>query len=100
MTDVTFHPIDDDLPNTGPDLTADECPCPKPDDQYLMQVDCGTASLVHAACGKRPAPWAGDAVSMAPVPVTLHWHTSTDYWTGEVDAYGDITINGLTGGAA
>lgn len=100
MSDLTFRPTDDDPRNADPDPTVNECQCPNRDDQYLMEVDCGAASLVHAACGKRPGSWVDDAVSMAPVPVTLRWHTDTDYWTGEVDTYADITVNGLTGGAA
>jgi hypothetical protein len=92
---LSFEPADlpcvDDVPIDAY-LT---CQCPNADDQYLMEVDAGSVGLKHAACGRPVGDWAEDALSMQPVPVTLHWHASTDYWTGEVDAYGDITINGL-----
>lgn len=86
----------------APDLSDFECRCPDPDDQYLMEVDCGSVDFRHAACGKRPGSWADDAFGMQPVAVTLRWHSSRDRWTGEVDAYGDVTVNGLeaTGTAA
>lgn len=84
------------LEDASEDVDNHDCQCIDPDDQYLMEVECGSVSFVHAACGKQPGPWADEAFGMEPVPVTLHWHASTDYWTGEVDAYGDVTINGLT----
>lgn len=86
---VPFH----EGPESADDL---ECRCPNRDDQYLMEVDCGSVYFTHAACGKPPGLWADDALSMQSVPVTLRWHATKDSYTGEVDdAYGDITINGL-----
>lgn len=93
---LAFEPVDPaDVDSDVPDDAYHDCQCTDPDDQYLMEVDAGAVGFVHAACGKRPGDWADDAFSMQPVPVTLHWHFSTDYWTGEVDAYGDVTVNGL-----
>lgn len=90
-----FEPVqDDDVSDRGPDPT--ECLCPTPDDQYLMEVDCGSVYFKHVACGRPPGSWADEAFSMQPVAVTLHWTQDTDYWTGEVDAYGDITVNGIS----
>jgi hypothetical protein len=91
---ISFEPVTTEVAD-GPDLNDMTCQCKDADDQYLMEVDVGAVGFVHAACGKPPGDWAEDAFSMQPVPVTLHWQASTDYWTGEVDAYGDITVNGL-----
>jgi len=73
-----------------------ECPCPDPDDQYLMQIDCGTVFLTHKACGKQPRPWIDDAFGTDELPVTLHWHhhapTAAD---DNEDSWGVFTVNGL-----
>ncbi|MFJ1782450.1 hypothetical protein ACIOKA_37725 [Streptomyces anulatus] len=93
---INFESVD---PPTGDeeDLTDayTTCQCPQPDDQYLMEVDAGSVMLRHAACRRPAAEWTDDGYSMDPIPVTLHWHATTDYWTNEVDAYGELTINGL-----
>ena len=94
---LAFEPVDPtDTDDDIPDDAYGGCQCPTPDNQYLMEVDCGSVNFVHAACGKQPGDWADESFHMPPVPVTLHWHVSRDYWTNEVDAYGDITINGLS----
>jgi hypothetical protein len=82
-------------PETAPDPSARECPCPEPDDQYLMQIDAGTVFLTHKACGKPPRAWLDDAFGTHEMPVTLHWHV--DGPTGaddDVNSYGLFTING------
>lgn len=91
---INFEPSGEPLEDI-PELDDLTCQCEKPDDQYLMEVDAGSVSFTHAPCGKPPGPWADDAFSMQPVAVTLHWTSDRDYWTGEVDAYGDITVNGI-----
>lgn len=80
----------------APDPTVDrECPCPDPDDQYLMQIDAGTVYLTHKACGKHPRSWLDDAFGTDEIPVTLTWHrhgpTAAD---DNEDSYGLLTING------
>ncbi|MFF1713548.1 hypothetical protein [Streptomyces sp. NPDC058268] len=72
-----------------------ECTCVPPDDQYVLEIESGSVFLVHAACEKPAQPWTDDSYSLCPTPVTLTWHSSRDYWTGEVDAVGELTINNL-----
>lgn len=71
-------------------LHPDTCPCVNPYDQYLMEIDCGTAVFIHAVCGKPPGPWFEDAFTMRPVAVTLDCSE-----TDEGDAHGVITVNGI-----
>lgn len=80
----------------APDPTVNrECPCPDPDDQYLMQIDCGTVYLTHKACGKQPRSWIDDAFGTNELPVTLHWHHHPPTAADDDDgSYGLITING------
>ena len=33
---------------------ANTCGCEKPDENYLLNIDCGTVELKHATCGKPP----------------------------------------------
>lgn len=71
-----------------------ECKCKDSDDQYLLEIDCGSVSLVHKACGKPHGSWLDDAFGMDRIPVTLHWHegrpTYPDY---DADSYGVLTVN-------
>ncbi|MER5277746.1 hypothetical protein ABT025_18585 [Streptomyces sp. NPDC002809] len=93
---LVFEPVDPThVDNDVPDDAYATCQCPNPDDQYLMEIDAGSVGLRHTACGRPAGDWTDDAYSMEAVPVTLHWHVDKDYWTNEVDAYGDITINAL-----
>lgn len=71
------------------------CTCGAPDDQYVLELESGSVFLVHAACGKPAQHWTDDDYSLSPIPVTLTWHSIRDYWTGEVDAVGELTINNL-----
>lgn len=51
---------------------TDECPCPTPDDQYLLEIDAGSVFLTHKACGKTPrGDWWQDSLSLLQVPVTV-----------------------------
>jgi hypothetical protein len=53
-------------------IVADaECPCTKPGDQYLLEIDNGSVFLVHQACGKQPRGDYLDLVEMARLPVTV-----------------------------
>lgn len=73
----------------------DECPCPDPDDQYLMQIDCGAVFLTHKACGKPPRSWIDDAFGTDEIPVTLHWtHDGPTAADDDDNSYGTFTING------
>lgn len=67
-----FLTTEDLTPSAEDQALADsECPCLKPDDQYLLEVDAGSVSLVHKACGKQARGDYLDLVEMAPVPVTV-----------------------------
>jgi hypothetical protein len=105
-----FVPVEDALPDDDPHPSEFECPCPNPDDQYLMDIDGGSVSLTHKACGKPPrGDWMMESLAMDPVPVTVkgvpygncdgsQWHGDRRCDCGEL---ADVTINGLTveGGA-
>ncbi|MGW6602265.1 hypothetical protein [Streptomyces sp. NPDC055036] len=98
-----FEFVDPDPLEDAP--TGDsECSCPDPDDQYLMEIDCGSISLTHKACGK---PMAGDLmdsffVDRIPVTVTAQPNGNCDgsAWHGEYRCDCGIslvaTINGHT----
>lgn len=81
-------------PSAGPHPSDFECSCADPDDQYLLEIDCGSADFTHKACGKSPKPQFDDAFSMDRIPVTLNWHegrpTYPDY---DADSYGVLTVN-------
>jgi hypothetical protein len=84
-------------PTEGHDPLANrECPCPDPDDQYLLDVDAGSVGLTHKACGKQPRQWLDDAFSLDRIPVTLHWHDGRPTLPDDDDnSYGVLTVNGL-----
>ncbi|MCX4885930.1 phiSA1p31-related protein [Streptomyces sp. NBC_00847] len=90
MTDTTS--------SFAPDPTVGrECPCPDPDDQYLMEIDAGSVFLTHKACGKQPRSWLDDAFSLDRIPVTLHWHDGRPTHAEDDDSsYGVLTVNGRT----
>ena len=74
-----------------------ECPCPNPDDQYLLEIDAGTVFLTHKACGKTPKQWLDDAYSLDRIPVTLRWYNGRPAHPEDDDnSYGLLRINGLT----
>lgn len=79
----------------APDPTVNrECPCPDPDDQYLMQIDAGTVYLTHKACGKQPRAWLDDAFSLDRIPVTLQWHDGRPTHPEDDDSsYGWLTVD-------
>lgn len=67
-----FLTTEDQTPSAEDQALADsECSCLKPDDQYLLEVDAGSVSLVHKACGKQARGDYLDLVEMAPIPVTV-----------------------------
>lgn len=74
------------------DLSSLECRCPNPDDQYTLEIQYDSMSIKHVACGLPLGSWADDALSMGPVPVTMTWHSTADYYSGEVDAWGELAI--------
>jgi hypothetical protein len=77
---LNFQPVEG--PDTdNPDYDDTGCECPPGDNQYLLEIDEGRASLVHAACGKTPPYQWGDwedLVYMNPIPVTVGWETDCD----------------------
>jgi hypothetical protein len=76
---------------------ARECPCPDPDDQYLMDIDAGAVNLVHKACGKQPRQWLDDAFDLRQIPVTLHWHDGRPVHADDDDnSWGVLTVNHRT----
>lgn len=94
MTDPFALREDTEAPLLAP-AVGRECPCPDPDDQYLMQIDCGAVFLTHKACGKPPRSWLDDAFGTYEMPVTLHWHHHPPTAADDDDgSYGLLTING------
>lgn len=91
-----FLTTKDLTPSAEDQALADrECRCPDPDDQYLMQIDCGSVFLTHKACGKQPGSWIDDAFGTSEMPVTLHWHPDPPRAADDDDgSYGVITVNG------
>lgn len=81
----------------------DECSCPNPDDQYLLEIDNGAVFLAHRACGKQPRGDYMDLVEMARIPVTIKAHPygncDGSEWHGEYRCDCGIalaaTVNGL-----
>ena len=70
MTDL--FQLTDPQPFDEDDTLADsECPCVEPDDQYLLEIDAGSVSLIHKACGKQPRGDYTDLVEMPQIPVTV-----------------------------
>lgn len=92
MADLSFFMTDDPI-DDGPHPSESDCRCKKPDDQYTLEIDCGSVYLQHTQCGKQAADWLEDAFSMAPIPVTLKWSGGYDAYTGEYDGYGELTVN-------
>lgn len=54
-----------------PHPSDEECRCPSPDDQYLLEVDNGAVFLIHRACGKQPSGDYTDLVETGPIAVTV-----------------------------
>jgi hypothetical protein len=87
-------------PSFEPD--PDECSCELPvDPRYLLQIEEGSVSLTHAACGKQPPTAWGDwhdLIDMQPIPVTLEWTPECDGypWHGltacDHGAYIEVTL--------
>ncbi|MFF2522482.1 hypothetical protein [Streptomyces liangshanensis] len=100
---LRFHPVAESETLTE-SAAEDECSCPE-DGQYVLEIDCGSISILHKACGKA-RPDRGDALDtlfLDAVPVTLatepygncdgsRWHGEHQCDCGTVDV---ITINGL-----
>jgi hypothetical protein len=86
---IWFEPGDGHNTDEPEDSPYSGCQCKPADDQYLMEVDEGQASLVHKACGKIPN-W-GDYQeflimnSAMAVPVTARWESDCDgqLWHGD-----------------
>ncbi|MCX4571608.1 hypothetical protein OOK48_35395 [Streptomyces viridodiastaticus] len=80
MTSINFHPVEDPGPD-NPDYDDTGCQCPPGDNQYLLEIEEGQATLVHATCGKTPSYTWGDfqeLVVMDPIPVTVNWESDCD----------------------
>jgi hypothetical protein len=94
---LDFAPTGPD--DDGPDLAAHECPCKPADDQYLLTVEEGQVSIVHAACGKQPPSTCGDwhdlAVMDNPIPVTVTWVNDTGTHWEDPDPYVQITATSV-----
>lgn len=77
---ILFGPTEGlQYPEDVPTADAYECPCPTPDDQYLLEIDEGSVLLAHKACGKAPrGDWWQDNLSLMQVPVTV---TAVPYGT-------------------
>ena len=90
--------------NEGLAAGTDECTCSQPDDQYLMEIDNGSVSLTHRACGKQPRGDYIDLVEMARIPVTVkaepYGNCDGSQWHGEYRCDCGIvlvpTVNGLS----
>lgn len=97
MTDSPspFRPVEEPATDALP-FEPDDCRCPNPDDQYLLEIDASSVFLRHVACGKQVGDWATDTLHLPPTAVTMKWTVDKDNWTGEVsDAWADLTVNGL-----
>jgi hypothetical protein len=101
----SLFPVEDPFSYDGPHPSESECPCPNPDGQYLMDIDCGSVSLTHKACGKPPrGDWMTESLTMDPVPVTVkavpYGNCDGSMWHGEhqcdCGSLAEVTINGLT----
>ncbi|MFG3090646.1 DUF6011 domain-containing protein [Streptomyces antibioticus] len=94
-----FQPVTDD--DQMPDEPApDECPCPKPDDQYLMEIDAGSVFLTHAACGKPPRDSSEmvESLQLGPVAVRIQPENNCSGWhetSCDCDFWAQMTIPGL-----
>jgi hypothetical protein len=102
---VTIHFGFIDAPDADqPHPSDSECPCPNPDDQYLMEIDAGSASLIHQACGKQARGDYTDLVEMPQIPVTVkaqpYGNCDGGAWHGEYRCDCGIllfvTVNGRT----
>ncbi|TXS50153.1 phiSA1p31-related protein [Streptomyces sp. t39] len=72
MADLVFRPCNPFEEPEALDPSEYECPCPAPDDQYLLTIDEGGVFLTHKACGKAPrGDWWQESLSLTQVPVTL-----------------------------
>jgi hypothetical protein len=64
-----------------------ECPCKDPDDQYLLEMDGDSVSLIHKACGKPPRGDYTDLLQMPQIPVTVqaqpYGNCDGSEWHGE-----------------
>jgi hypothetical protein len=78
----------------GPSPYDHECRCLAPDDSsYTLEIDCGSVSVVHKACGKQFRSAWDEFLTMAPIPVAVTWRSDEpDYWTGGSDSWAEITI--------
>jgi hypothetical protein len=65
-----------------------ECPCPEPDDQYLLEIEEGSLFLTHKACGKSPRGDWTDVFHLDQIPVTVQAHPygncDGSEWHGEL----------------
>ena len=86
MTALNFQPAEPTDDN--PDYDDTGCQCPPGDNQYLLEIDEGRATIVHATCGRTPPYQWGDwedLVYMNPIPVTVDWERNCDgsAWHGD-----------------
>jgi hypothetical protein len=80
---IWFEPGDGHNTDEPEDYDDSGCPCKPADDQFLLSVEEGQASLVHKACGKPPRNWGDyqDQITMnsaLTVAVTARWETDCD----------------------
>ncbi|MFE0727907.1 hypothetical protein ACFW2X_06585 [Streptomyces antibioticus] len=98
---LAFQPVTDDDQDHAPEEPArDECPCPKPDDQYLLEVDAGQVFLTHRPCGKPPRNSEDfvENLQLNPTPVQIqpdHNCTSWDCPATDCHVWLQVTIPGL-----
>ena len=91
--ELIFKPCDTEDPEDHPSEPArDDCPCEKPDGQYLLEIDAGSVFLTHSTCGKPPRDSSEmvENLQLAPIAVQIQpenncggWHeTSCDcgFW--------------------
>lgn len=99
MSDLTFHPLDDDTPDDAPDITADEF-----DGKCQLEIDAGSVIVTHLACGKQlRGDWWDEALQLDPIPVQVRTESNCTGWheySCDCDYWAQITIDGLPGGAA
>ncbi|MET8765507.1 hypothetical protein [Streptomyces sp. NPDC004658] len=100
--DLIFKPCEtEDSPDEPDEPARDECPCPKPDGQYLLEIDAGSVFLTHRACGKPPrdSNEMVENLHLAPVLVQIQPENNCTGWHYEYscdcDFWAQATIPGL-----
>lgn len=94
-----IEPVTADLPDQ-PEPEPDHCRCPKPDDQYLLEIDAGSVFIKHAACGKQPRNSdMSESLQLDATPVQIRPESNCTGWhesSCDCDFWAQITIPGLT----